>query len=78
MKKNFKEGDIFHDGVLGYWIFFKHKGNLRLYPYDKYNKGKLSEGKPSLYKCNSFIHDPATCDLSKIKIVGNIYKTSTS
>lgn len=68
-EKSFKEGDIIHDGILGYWIFFNHNKELRLYPYDKFNNGKLSEG-----EC-SFIHNPKTWDLSKVKIGGNIIDT---
>jgi hypothetical protein len=62
-------GDIFHDGLLCYWIIHEKPKGKKLFVaplenmFDKPTKGGCS-----------FFHDLAGWDFSKVKVVCNLYK----
>lgn len=66
-----KLGDVIKDTLNFEWVFILHKGKLYLYPLDYYNNGRLSESKEK--GLCSFLQDPETWDLTKIKVIRNIY-----
>jgi hypothetical protein len=64
-----KRGDIFHDGLLGYWIIHEKPKGKKLFcvPLDII----LSENQTS--SCNCF-HELGGWDLGKCEVVCNLYE----
>lgn len=64
----FKKGDIFHDGLLGYWMFHpkKGKGRLMLIMLRDFIGGSKNP-------CNGKWRNPDGWDFSNISIICNYY-----
>jgi len=66
---NLKRGDIFHDGLLGYWVIHEKPNENKLFilPYDKLNK------EPDEFGCNDYWHELKNWKVDQSNIICNHY-----
>lgn len=70
-----ERGDIFHDGLLGYWILHEKPNGkkLFLYPFDMF-MGKDEKINNEFTKGCDCWHDPKTWNLDTFTVICNLYK----